>query len=120
MELAFIHQLFRGFLVACRIVFCFVTLSLGVFAEVNAQEAAPAIYQRSRDIAFANGGGGHGHNGGNWGGAFYNPWFGTQFYAGTWYQRPYPDHLIYNNVRSHMVPIQQATPACPAACGVAE
>ncbi|GEM_PF-2065243 len=95
---------------------CLVALTLSVIAEVRAEEALPAIYQRSRDIAFVNAGhgGGHGHHGGGqWGGGFYNPWFGTQFYAGTWYQRPYPDHLIYNNVRSRMVPIQQASPDCP-------
>lgn len=91
-------------------------IALGVFAELRAEEAVPAIYQRSRDVAFVNSGygGGHGHHGGGqWGGGFYNPGFGIQFYAGTWYQRPDPDHLIYNNVRSRMVPMQQVTPDCP-------
>jgi hypothetical protein len=29
-----------------------------------------------------------------------------QVFGGTWYQRPYPDHLIYNNVRSGVPTVQ--------------
>jgi hypothetical protein len=100
---------------------CLAVLALGLCAETNAEEAVPAVYQRSREVSFVHGGG-HGHHGGGgnwgggqWGGGFYNPWFGTQFYAGTWYQRPYPSHLDFNNVRSHMVPVQQVAPDCPCA-----
>lgn len=119
---------------ACRIVLsCVVIVALGVFAEVRGEDAVPAIYQRSRDIAFVNGGGmwgshggGDGHHGGGhsglgqWGGGFYNPGFGTQFYAGTWYQRPYPYHFDYYRMRYGTPSVQQIAPDCPAACGLAE
>ena len=119
MELALVAPSSRGIArVARRLLQLYVAvIAFGVFTELRAEETVPAVYQRSRDIAFANDGdigGGHGHHGGgDWRGGFYNPGFGIHFYAGTWYQRPYPDHLIYNNVRSHMVPMQQVTPDCP-------
>jgi hypothetical protein len=83
--------------------------------STSAEDAGPAVYQRIRTnptIARTNGA----PLGGYWGGGypgFYNPWFAPQVFSGTWYQRPYPDHLIYNNVRSGM-------PPAPNACGIGE
>lgn len=76
--------------------------------DVRADEIVPAVYQRTSTrtaIARAN----WARHGGNWGWGypgFYNPWFAPQAFAGTWNQRPYPDHLIFNNVRSGAPPMQ--------------
>jgi hypothetical protein len=84
-----------------------------------AQNVQPAVYQRvstQATIARTNWAQHGGHwGGGNWGWGYpgpYNPWFAPQVFSGTWYERPYPDHLIFNNVRSQMM-------ATPAACGLA-
>lgn len=96
-----------GFAVVRSIVaVCLIFAACGA-SVVRADEAQPAVYQRvstQAAVARAN----WARDGGHWGGGrwgwgypgFYNPWFAPQFYGGTWYQRPYPDHLIYNNVRS--------------------
>lgn len=103
---------------------CLVLLALGLAVDVRAEDTVPAVYQRSREGEFVNHGGGWqgGQRGwGNWGGGLYNPWFGPQFFAGTWYQRPYPDHMIYNNVRSGIPSVPgsivagSVAPNCPCA-----
>jgi hypothetical protein len=90
----------------------FVSLLSGV-AVSHAEEVLPAVYQRTSTHAMvqqAN----WSHHGGDWsGGGFYNPWFTPFTFAGTWYQRPYPDHLVFNNVRSHAVPGIPMQSECP-------
>jgi hypothetical protein len=88
--------------------------------QVASTDIVPAVYQRVSTQAtimranWARHGGPWGGGGWGWGyPGFYNPWVAPQVYGGTWYQRPYPDHLIYNNVRSGM-------PIAPAACGLAD
>ena len=93
---------------------CWVGVAFSLLADVHAQEA-PA-YQRSRDVAFVNYVGGHGHHGGGYGyGGFYNPWFASQIFAGTWYERPYPHHFDYYRMRYGTPPLQQIAPDCPCA-----
>lgn len=96
--------------------FCLVLITLGFTSDVHAEQVVSAVYQRvSTHAAVARRN--WGHHGGSWGWGnpgFYNPWFGPQYFAGTWYERPYPDHLIYSNVRSRTVsavPIEN--PNCP-------
>lgn len=90
----------------------FVSLLSSVAAS-RAEEAVPAVYQRTSTHAMvqqAN----WSHHGGGWGsGGFYNPWFTPFTFAGTWYQRPFPDHLVFNNVRSHAAPMAPVQPDCP-------
>jgi hypothetical protein len=94
----------------------FLSLLSGV-AVSHAEEVVPAVYQRTSTHAMvqqAN----WSHHGGTWGGGwgsggFHNPWFTPFSFAGTWYQRPYPDHLVFNNVRSHAVPVMPMPTDCP-------
>jgi hypothetical protein len=100
------------------------TLVACISQNMSAQEAQPAVYQRVSTQAeitrasWAHQGGGL-WSGGNWGSGgwgwgspgFYNPWMAPQVFGGTWYQRPYPDHLIYNNVRSRP-PLQAICLSC--------
>jgi hypothetical protein len=80
--------------------------------QVTTADTMPAVYQRVSTQAtiartnWARGNGNWGGGGWGWGPGFYNPWIAPQVFGGTWYQRPYPDHLIYNNVLSGMPPIQ--------------
>ena len=87
--------------------------------QVSMAGVEPAVYQRLSTPAMTartNWARHGGYWGGGWGWGFpgfYNPWVVPQVYGGTWYQRPYPDHLIYNNVRSGAQP-------APADCGFGE
>lgn len=121
------HAVFRlgnflaGFIVLRWIVASYlIAIAACATSAVRADETQPAVYQRVSTQAtiaraiWAQRGGQWG--GGNWGWGypgFYNPWIAPQTFGGTWYQRPYPDHLIYNNVRSGM-------PLAPAACCLGE
>jgi hypothetical protein len=93
-------------------------LSASLFCAVSAchaEEVIPAVYQRTSTHAMVQNAN-WSHHGGGWGsgfGGFYNPWFSPQYFAGTWYQRPYPDHLVFNNVRSHAIPMVPLEADCP-------
>jgi hypothetical protein len=93
-----------------------VMLSAWLFYGVSAchaEEVIPAVYQRTSTHAMLQQTN-WSHHGAGWGvGGFYNPWFSPFTFAGTWYQRPYPDHLVFNNVRSHAVPLVPMTTECP-------
>jgi hypothetical protein len=91
---------------------CLAIVPINLAADLRAQEA-PA-YQRNRDVAFVNHGGGHGHHGGGYGG-FYSPWFTPQYFSGTWYERPYPYHFDYYRMRYGTPPAQQTALDCPCA-----
>jgi hypothetical protein len=84
-------------------------------ATSEAEDVVPAVYQRTSSHSMVQQANWSQH-GGSWGsgyGGFFNPWFAQPSFAGIWYQRPYPDHLVFNNVRSHAVPIVPMETDCP-------
>ena len=106
---------------------CFMAIVVSCMSSIIRADDAP-VYQRDREIAFVNAGhGGHGHHGGDGFGGYPGfgvpygyPWYGPQFYVGTWYERPYPYHFDYYRMRYSSPPIQQIAPDCPCAETVVE
>jgi hypothetical protein len=88
---------------------------LGEIASSQAEDMVPAVYQRtsSHSMVQQANWSQHGGSGGPGFGGYFNPWFVQPYFAGTWYQRPYPDHLVFNNVRSHAIPMMPLEADCP-------
>jgi hypothetical protein len=109
------HRKFQEITVFRNLALALLASLVGEIASSHAEDVIPAVYQRTSSHSMVQQANWSQH-GSAWGpgyGGFFNPWFAQPYFAGTWYQRPYPDHLVFNNVRSHAIPMVPLEADCP-------